>query len=71
MTFEEKLSSLLDPVTPTLKRQEGYLDARAGKPPLSDDADYRAGYSVGEGAKAARTDNSSSPHAGGIGEPAA
>lgn len=42
----EAFKDLLNPITPTLLRQEGYLDAQAGKPRLSSNPAYIAGYEM-------------------------
>jgi len=48
MTRETRLAFMFAGPPSTLKREQGLKDARAGKPPLSRDEDYRRGYDLGQ-----------------------
>lgn len=50
MTRENRLSFMFSGPAPTVLREQGLKDARAGKPPLSRDSNYRRGYELGGGA---------------------
>lgn len=48
MTREALLAAMFDGPWPAVRREEGFRDARLGKPKLSRDPDYLAGYAMGD-----------------------
>ncbi|MFJ7441606.1 hypothetical protein ACIQW5_28865 [Methylorubrum thiocyanatum] len=48
MARDAYFAAMFDGPSPTARRIDGMRDARSGKPKLSNDRDYLAGYDIGQ-----------------------